>query len=232
MAKNGKRLDRLTTAIHSTRPAPGAVNDALSHFLETGELPIHQEAAKSVVKRTLQMPHRVSLREQLLHEATSDLEYVRKPARFVLTALVGAGQNIASRNFLDEDMDHPTCGSVGLHLLGWPEILVRPPYEDQAVRVLLAHEALRRRLAGDDYAIRNFARDARDFMNEGKLPTNARDRSAVISYTEFLALHRILGDEEDAEVLAAFERVGTAPEEERDRAIEALQGLARDGRIP
>lgn len=230
MAKNDKRLDKLDAAIQAVRPQPTSVWEAVAVFRQSGELPAHDRLAEDVVHHTLRLPTPVSCREQLLREATSKVAAVREPARFVLRALIQFGFDIGSRNFLDEDMELPAFGSLGLHLMGWPEILVRPPYEEQARRVLRNHEALYRRVAGSEQWLRKVADGTRDFFGSGLLPEDTKLRDLVLGYAEFLTLHASLGGEQDDVVLSAFDVVGTAEGETRERAVEQLQALVRQGR--
>lgn len=178
-------------------------------------------------------PRRVPLRELLFDEAVYGSTVTRLAARAALRMLVTAGQEVTRRNFLDEDMELPKFGSLGLHLLGWPECLVRPPYEEQAQRVLQRLDAMRRKAPlGDEGWFQEFAAAAARFFRDGDLPEDELLCEAVLVYGEMLALARTLGGEEDPEVLEAYDEVGRAEAGERQQAIVRLQALAGEGRVP
>tara|TARA_R110002072_G_scaffold162687_1_gene314783 strand:+ start:5487 stop:6134 length:648 start_codon:yes stop_codon:yes gene_type:complete len=204
---------------------------ALDAFLETGELPRHQRLARQMVARTLRLPHPRSIRELLLSEATHDDEVVSAAARTVIRLLVASGLDVASRNFLDEDMELPEFGTLGLHLLGWPECLIRAPHEDQALRVLQDLKELRTWTAGHESNVRSRAKSAATFFKTGELPAGPKLRECVLVYGEFLALQKCLGDEQDEGVMQAFDHAATATGDDQEPALRALQAIAAEGRI-
>ena len=208
-----------------------AATAALGAFLETGQLPKHQGLARQTVVRTLRLPHPRSIRELLLNEATHDDEVVSGAARTVLRLLVASGLDVASRNFLDEDMALPEFGSVGLHLLGWPECLIRSPHEDQALRVLQDLKELRAWIADHESNVRSLAKSAATFFKTGELPKEAKLRESILLYGEFLALQKCLGDEQDEGVLQAFDHAATATGDDEETSLRTLQAMAAEGRI-
>lgn len=233
MRNSKKRLDKVGSRIEAMPITPAAENDAFERFRATGELPEHQTLAERTIERALHLPQHRPLRELLFHEAVHEWSVVRDAARLVLKLLVAVGQDVTSRNFLDEDMELPEYGSVGLHLLGFPECLVKPPYEDQARRLLGRLAFVRRRVpSGDERWFRSFAKMAARFFNHGELPDVGFERDVVLAYGEFLALGRNLWDEADPDVLAAFDKAARGEGEEREAAIGRLQELAVEGRVP
>lgn len=233
MRRHRKRIDRVDEGIQAVPVTPDAVDAALQRFRNTGELPEHERLAERTIERALRLPRPRSVREMLFHEAVHAAEPARIAARTALRLLVAAGQDVTSRNLLDEDMELPQSGAVGLHLLGWPEVLARPPYEAQAHRLFDRLEAVRRRVATlDERWFERFASAGAAFFRTGELPRDEFLRDAVLVYGEILALGRGLGGEADAEVMAAFAQAAQPDGAERASAIEQLEALAAEGRIP
>lgn len=172
------------------------------------------------------------VRRMLFEEACSTFDLVRNAARTVLPMLAQAGIDLTVPFPCNSEIDLPAYGSMGLYLLGWPEILVRPPYEAQATRVLLDHESLRQRIAASDTWTQRVAEGTGEFFRSGALPVDIELRDLVLWHAEFLSLHAILGGEQDDILLAVFDLVGTTKGEARERAIGQLQAVAREERAP
>lgn len=163
------------------------------------------------------------VRRMLFDEAVSTFDVVRDAARAVLRMLASVGVNLTEPFPFNDDIDLPEFGSMGLHLLGWPEILIRPPYEAQATRVLQTHKTVRQRIACIDQWHRKAAESMGTFFQSGALPEDTELRDLVLHFAEFLSLHAILGGEQDDIMLIVFDVVGTTKGEVRERAIEQLQ---------
>ena len=232
MRSHQKRLDKVAQRIESTPATTSTVNRALEQFRETGELPEHQDLAKHTIEAALRLPRPKSIRTMLFHEALSDSQIVRRGARTALKLLVAIGQDIASRNLVDEDSELSKFGSVGMQLLGWPECLITPPYEDQARRVLQRLAAMQNRGNRTETWFSTLASTAAEFFRGGDLPNNDSMREAVLIYGEVLALGRQVGNQADAEVLQAFDDAAQGEGAESSAAVARLQELACAGRIP
>ena len=178
-----------------------------------------------------QPPDRPALRRILLRESLRGEGVARQAARLALRIEVGRGGDVASREFL-ADRDPPEHASLGLHLLGFPECLARPPYVAQAQRLFEQQAEIRTRLNHDDPAWFEPIADAiRRFRRHGELPDDDLVLDCVLADGELLALVAHFGGAGDPEVLAAFDAAANGAEEIRAAALARLQKLAREGRL-
>lgn len=172
------------------------------------------------------------IRKQLFNEAVYGPAVIRVAAREALEVLVAVGVDITDPQFLGENMQVPDYGSVGLHLLGFPECLVKPPYEEQAQRLLNRFASLRERVNRDDKDWFSDAEAAETlFLSTGELPDDELMRETVLASREFTALLGYYCGDGDVEVLAAFDQVARATGPDRDAAIECVQVMAVEGRM-
>lgn len=233
MGRAAKRLDKIEEKVEGIPITSDALDQAFAQFISTGELPEHERLAHHVLDRTLRASRHRSLREILLHEAVHQMQEIRMAARLVLQLLVGAGRDVLSRDLLDEGMELPAFGSVGLSLLGWPEILIQPPYTRQAKRVIAQLEEIREGVDDpDEEWFERFAALAVRFFKVGELPEDQFLRDAVLAYSEVLSLGRVLGGQEDVEVLEVFDEAAKSKGKAREESLDRLRELAMDGRIP
>jgi hypothetical protein len=233
MARSTKRVDKLEERVGELPISPEVLETSMAQFHASGVLPEHPKLAELVIQRTLHTPRHRPLREQLLQEAVHEMPEVSKAAREVLKLLVAAGQDVTSRGFLDESMEPSEYGPLGWQLLGWPEILIREPYAEQAKRLLARLDKVRESAAYKDQRwFEDFAAQSATFFQSGALPDGGFVREATLVYGELLALARTLGGEEDPEVLAAFDEMVKSKGEAREESLNTLCELAADGRIP
>ncbi len=225
MRNRNKRLSKIHDSVQAMPATPQAVEAALASFQETGKLPDHKELAQRTAEEALRASQLVSIRQALLSEAVGSRPGARNVARLALRLAIRAGFDVTNRNFVDEGMEVPEFGSIGLHLLGWPEILIQPPYEAQAKRAIEKHKTLCASFGRNDFRFRKLAEACSRFSRLGELPEHESLRDAVVAFAEFLALHPILGGEEDAELLAAFDQVAAATDDEKAIALQHLQSL-------
>ena len=123
------------------------------------------EIVDQIEAGTLPEPRPDEIRRQLYDEAVCDEECVRLAAREALQSLATRGRDVTRPLYLDEEIGIPEYGTVGLHVLGWPECLVAPPYEKQARRLLDRFARLRKRVDPDDQAwFRSLAEAVRRFL--------------------------------------------------------------------
>ncbi len=255
-----KRLKKVSTQLDAMPIAPAAEARAFNRFRETGELPEHQRLAKAVIERALRggadcespmaydfkvaiegfkraaeglrdaEPEPEPLRKMLFHEAVYGPKFVSIPARFALRVLVDMGRDVTDPEFIPTDTEIPNWGSVGWHLIGLPERIVKPPYEDQAQRLFERFEDLRKRIDRDDQGwFEDLAVAGVRFLNEGELPENELMCDAVLANGEFMGLLQHHVGHGDAEVMAAFDQVATAQGEARAAAIARVQAMAAEG---
>lgn len=178
-----------------------------------------------------QPPDRPPLRSVLFREALRDEGVERQAARLALRIEAGRGGDVASRQFL-ADRGPPEHASLGLHLLGFPKCLAKPPYVGQAQRLFARQAEIRTRLNHHDPAWFEPIADAiRRFRRHGELPDDELVLDCVLADGELLALVAHFGGAGDPEVLAAFDAAANGAEETRAAALARLQKLAREGRL-
>jgi hypothetical protein len=256
-----KRLRKLSQQIDAMPIAPEVEKAAFERFRETGELPEHQRLAravtdralrggvdqgysvvvdfKSTVERLLRIANNEEesetepqpLRKWLFDEAVYGADFVRCAARGALKILVAAGRDVTDPDFLGADTVLPDYGTVGLHVLGFPERLAKPPYEDQARRLFERFAVLRERTNRDDAWYEEFSKVSFQFLHKGELPEEELMCEAVLAYTEFMWLLGHFLGHGDAEVMAAFDQVARAQGEVRAAAIVRVRVLAAEGRL-
>ena len=176
-------------------------------------------------------PDRPPLRRILFREALHGEGVERQAARLALRIEVGRGGDVASREFL-ADRDPPEHAFLGLHLLGFPECLARPPYVAQAQRLFARYREIRARIDYDDPEwFEPIAVAIRRWRRHGELPDNEMVLDCVLADGELLALMAHFGGVGDPEVLAAFDAAANGAEETRAAALARLQELAREGRL-
>ncbi|MBI5853036.1 MAG: hypothetical protein HZB39_18655 [Planctomycetes bacterium] len=170
-------------------------------------------------------------RHVLFDEAVRGEGLVRAAARLVLQTAAQHGADLASFEFL-ADQEVPDHVSLGLHLLGFPECLARPPYVAQAKRLFARFDALQPRIdRGGPGWFGPIERAVLDFRCTGELPEDDLVRDCALAEAEFNALFHLVCGEGDAEVLAAFDEAAGADGEQRAIALERLRELARQGRL-
>lgn len=259
MRNSRRRLGKLARAIEA-RPIPFEVLDAaFRRFRETGELPENLHLARAVVERTLLWtkpiradlyeairklkdladaaqageelpPKPPDLRRLLLLEAVSDHEFVRRIARIVIETIIGMGRDVLDPEFVPTDVPAPEYGTVGLYLLGWPEFIVKAPYEEQAKRLLQRLALLRGCVAKrDERWYEEAAATWVRFVRGGELPGDPLLREYVLVDCELTALTAHYCGRGQPEAITAFDRVALAEGAEREEAMAGLQDLVRAG---
>lgn len=246
-----RRLQRVETGISQMPIRPQLLDRAFEHFRETGELPDHQRLADAVARRVLHGRNRTapvggqsdiqvlvlqaacldepepapSMREMLLDEAVWGDDFIRRVARTLLRWFADCGEDPTDPQFL-EDRTLPKHGSLCMHLLGYPERLAVPPYEEQARRLFGRYDELRERIDHDDQSWWESLTDAAvEFRLEGELPDDELMREAVLADAEFEALCEHKRGRDVRELMAAFERVQASHGQEHESALLELAAL-------
>lgn len=261
--KNKTRLTKLGKSIDQRPLRRSAIDAALDHFRDTGELPEQPRLADAVTKQALDpgwdaveendpfFKHlraaqaRIGIHAEakqatnatpvepsktlrcLYSEAVWAPEPVREFARKALTWHRDSGDDVASPEFL-ADRDMPAFGTVGFMLLGFPELIVLPPYEDQARRLFARYgELMKRKGPCDEKWEARFIDLSVRFYKHGKLPADPLERDIILGSTEIDALfeHRRGGDVK--ELMAALDAAALASGEEREVAIEKVLEVIR-----
>jgi len=176
-------------------------------------------------------PARPSLRPILFHEALHGDDLERQAARLALRIEVHRGGDVASPAFL-ADRSPPEHACLGLHLIGFPERLAKPPYVEQARRLIESYRELRARIDHDDPEWFAPIADAIPrFRRHGELPDDELVQASVLADGELLALIANYCGHGDPEILAAFDTAANADDATRGAALARLQELAREGRL-
>ena len=235
---------RLTAAAHAigTRPlALDAIDHAYAKFLRTGEVPDDRRLAWSVLERALHA-RKASVdiggglvggrarasstgyitgppREQVFREAVHTTEPPRMAARQLIKLLVSAGYDPTDPEFIPSDLEMPEFGGVAMHAFGWPDQMVKPPYEQQMERVMQQHADLRAIPDRTDAWYRDGAAGLRGFLTNGEVPTDDSVRLFALTIGEMFAIHGHYFGHGDEELLAAFDSVATASGEQREAAL-------------
>lgn len=260
--RNKTRLTKLGKSIDQRPLRRSAIDAALDHFRDTGELPEQPRLADAVTKKALDpncgAPEEadpflkymrqiraglqdagVNNRDEgrdgppsqalrcLYSEAVWAPEPVREFARKALMWHRDCGDDVASPEFL-VDRDMPAFGTVGFMLLGFPELIVLPPYEDQARRLFARYgELMKRKGPCDEKWEARFIDLSVRFYEHGKLPADPLERDIILGSTEIDALfeHRRGGNVK--ELMAALDAAALASGEEREAAIENVVAVIR-----
>jgi hypothetical protein len=168
--------------------------------------------------------------ESLLNEAVNDTDLARAAARVQLRAMARGGIDVTGTPFHGLDIEMPKFGAVGMHLCGFPDLLARPPYEEQARRLFARLDALRTNLhkhptwraALDDATQR--------FQELGERPASALLMDTVLALGEMNALMQHAAGKDVTEIMVLFDAVARAPgATEREAAIGKLQAMAEAG---
>lgn len=121
---------------------------------------------------------------------------------------------------------------MGWHLIGLPERIVKPPYEEQARRLFDRFDDLRERIDRDDRRWMDaYGEAALLFLHEGELPDDELMCEVVLANGEFMGLLRHYCRGGDPEVMAAFDQAARAHGEARAAAIARVAAMAAEGRL-
>jgi len=201
-----KRLSQLERLFRSQPLSQHAIQRAYRKFQSKGVLPDDDRLAYAVIswaKQTFESvydengdinwaasiqaamdagnPERDHLLEELYDEAVLGEGMIRWAARRVLRMYAETGSDVTKPVFLNWDPQVPHYGGVGTHLLGFPQRLVRPPYEDEARRVLERAADLRERMPAGDSTWRDRIEEAmREWSVCHELPEGELLRDAVL----------------------------------------------------
>lgn len=246
------RLHSVERAVAARPVREELVDEAFERFRDTGELPEQPRWAEQVILRALQpvrpqrtydeqiehmleriaafhrgdyraLPNRA--RECLYREAVHGECVVRDAARLVLRWAAEAGIDVTDEAFL-ADQDLPDYGSLGLHLMGFPDRLAKAPYEAQARRLFARLAKLRKRMeCRRERWSDAFEGPLAQFLSSGQLPTDASVRDAVLVGAELETLVRHAAGHEVHELMAAFDAAARGPATARSAAVARLSVL-------
>jgi hypothetical protein len=242
-----RRIERVQQVIGRLPVRPTVLEKAFTHFCETGELPEEQRLADAVCRRALKIEEepvydlataivraatrvRVemqsgspksqdpSVRENLFHEAVFGDGIGKRAARIVLRCEVDFGADPTDPSFL-ADKTFPDHGSIGMHLLGFPERLAKPPYVAQAKRLFKRYAVLRDRIDHDDrFWFKAYEAALYRFDDYGELPDDELLRDAVLAGEELIALMRHARGHDVSELMATLDKAARAEGPDREAA--------------
>lgn len=252
-----KRLQKLSVQIDSL-PVPRAmVDEAFETFRSTGHLPDQDRLAAAVVRRTrtgsdviqgtlkgselafdLRVVSELStippgdFMAALYREALSTTQAVRIAARAVLELMASLGLDVTQPDFAKHgiEVQMPEFGSVGLHLLGFPEHLAVPPYEEQARRLFERFGVLRARTRQCNQRwVATLADAVGRFRQTGELPEDELVRDVVLADAELLCLIQNWMGRDVVDAMAALTAAQADPA--REGAVARPQELVQAGEI-
>ena len=250
-----KRIQKLERHYGSLPIHHSVVTAAFETFRETGDLPEDAPLAYEVVQRArrgfdcvygpddrvdwsasiqaaLNKPQRTAdpTMDQLYDEAVWGEGMVRDAARLSLQRMAMRDWDPSLPQFAGRDLEIPDWGAVGIHFIGVPKLLAKPPYEDRAARLLARYAALRDRIPSPDRAwFAALERAVGGFLRHGKLPSDDLLRSTVLADGEFRMLIWNAAGEDVAEPMAALHEVENSVGSQREAAEARLQALANRG---
>jgi hypothetical protein len=243
MRTRDRRLGKLQAVIEVQPVRPELMDDWYPWFRDFGELPEDNElVARTVVRRAMHGGDEneesgplefeaCNVRAALFHEALFDHVLHRPVARAVIATEVAYGGNVESPGFAAHH-GLPVYGKVGLHVMGYPRILVLPPYEFQAKRLLGRHDELRARIDQHHASrIDNHVEAEIQFVHTGELPTNELHRECVLASVELELLWKHKRGLDVTEAMALFKEVGWRNGEERKHALQELCEFAKAGKM-
>jgi hypothetical protein len=250
-----RRLAQIATTI-ATTPIPVRVaRNTFARFLVTGELPEDDRLACAVIQRVAlgydvpadhdprfdppdvqaarhAIPTRQSdeVMDSLLLEAVSAHPVVRHAARLVLRRLAELGLDVTSTPFHGHDVDLPTHGSVGAHLLGLDKRLFRGPSERHALRLQQRLDTLCERLDASPGKLAEACRAAEKLQRSGDLPNDDLVLDTVLALGEMSTLTQHALGVDVSQEMACFDAITRAKTAgDRSAGIERLQKMAIAG---
>ena len=242
-----RRLERIQDAIDAAPVHRHLLHEEYEWFVKLGELPDDPRLAREVVDLAMRgggepeygwsppPAERVrpgdawppSVRGLLFEEALSAPQPVRDLARAAIATEVAYGGDVANPGFASRH-GIPMYGSVALHVIGWLDKLVAPPYEDQARRLQVRLDCVRGRIPHDDprwFEVQAAAEA--QFYATGELPEDELHFEALLVAIELelFAAHR-----RGKPVAQQLRQVGLAGRAAGEERRELLQKAVRAAR--
>lgn len=225
------RISKIEPVLRHRFYSPKAVKVAFVRFQETGELPNETALAQEVIRRAkagydpvynahgdidygatikaaLFTPRPAQNRRlhQLYAEAVHGPMFIKTIARHALRTIVDAGQDVTAALDMDEKL--PNYGSVGLHFMGIPTRLAKPPYVEQARSLFKRCAELRSRLPhGDRRWFSALDTATEDFLAYGEVPADPLTLEALLALGETHTLMRHFGGEDVSALMTMFAQI-------------------------
>lgn len=172
-----------------------------------------------------------SVRSMLFEEALFGHPKIRDLARAQIGVEVAYGGDVESPGF-GARHGLPMYGSIALHMSGWRQRLVRPPYEFQATRLLARLDNLCGRIPNDDDRWLDAMAEATvRFKVTGELPANDQMAEMVLANVEMDQLMAHKAGRDVAEVMGLLNDVARSEGNAMEAALNRLCEMARAGKV-
>ena len=172
-----------------------------------------------------------TVRAMLFEEALFGHPRIRALARAQIAVEVAYGGDVESPGFCARH-GIPIYGSVAMHISGWRQKLVRPPYEFQATRLLTRLDGLCGRIPNDDDGwLDSMAEATVRFKVTGELPADDQMAEMVLANVELDQLIAHKAGRDVAEVMAVFHEIAWNEGDVMEAALKRLCEMARAGKV-
>jgi hypothetical protein len=172
-----------------------------------------------------------SVRSMLFEEALFGHPKIRDLARAQIGVEVAYGGDVESPGF-GARHGMPMYGSIAIHMSGWRQRLVRPPYEFQATRLLTRLDNLCGRIPNDDDSwLDAMAEAIVRFKMTGELPADDQMAEMVLANVELDQLIAHKAGRDVAKVMAVFNEIAWNEGDVMEAALKRLCEMARAGKV-
>lgn len=257
MGVRSSRLSRVRRAIESSPVRRGVLAEAYERFRDCGELPGDDHLAYEVIQQALrggeeepvaeaEVAERVrkarltyrdrarprdtwppSVRAMLFDEALFEIEPLQRYARAAIGVEVALGGDVENRAFAARH-GIPCFGSVGAHVIGYSLLLSGPPYEHQALRLLVRMDNIRGKAPQDNPRWLTAQTEAEiAFRERGELPADDLHLEMLLVNLEFELL---MANRHGASVessMAVLDEVAQSTGAKLERAFVKLVEMAK-----
>lgn len=173
-------------------------------------------------------PPEPTVRLRLFDEALCDDPFFRRAGRLAIEHLVLRDGDVCDPRF-GAGLGLPTHGSVGMHVLGYPQRLAVAPYAEQAERLFRRMDELRAQM---DYTQDGWWNPVRDallaFLGDGVMPPDGVVGEWVLALVEYDCLWRHRCGEDVAALMARLDAAARAPGKGREEGLGRVQELLHD----
>ncbi len=172
-----------------------------------------------------------SVRSMLFDEALFGHPRLRDLARAQIAVEVAYGGDVESPGF-GARHGMPRCGSVALHMSGWRQKLVRPPYEFQAERLFVRLDNLSGRIPTDDSRWLDVQAEAVvRFLQTGELPADDLQAELVLVNVEMDQLVAHKAGKNVTKAMGLFNDVAWRKGDAMEAALKKLCEMAKAGKL-
>jgi hypothetical protein len=121
-----------------------------------------------------------------------------------------------------------------MHVLGFPQQWVRPPYEEQAARLFAREDAMRARIplpTEDPGWFEDQVNATIEFYRTGALPEDELRLDALLAHIELDAIIAHKKGRDVGELMALLDKVQWKEGEEQEEALKRVCAMAAAGRL-